>query len=270
MGKSRTNPVSDQQILDTYARTRSAYKTAAELLVGQTTIYRVLAKNNIVATGLEHYRANAAKHDDAQAAEIRRQYEAGALIKTLLADFGGSYYSIKASIRRAGGKLRPNTAPTVKPGEIEQIRAMYTCGVSQQRISLTLGRSQSFVMRAMARAGIKARTRLAGDKHGRWNGGRRMNRSGYWCVWVADSDPMASMRDSSGYVLEHRLVMARSLGRALLTAETVHHIDGERSNNTIGNLQLRQGKHGKGVVMRCRDCGSHNIEHAPLGGPTKG
>lgn len=71
---------------------------------------------------------------------------------------------------------------------------------------------------------------------------------------------------NTGHVLEHRLVMARKLGRPLLRTETVHHIDGDRMNNAPENLQLRQGKHGKHVVMCCLDCGSHNIGHVELEG----
>ncbi len=78
-------------------------------------------------------------------------------------------------------------------------------------------------------------------------------------------DPMAVMRNHHGYVLEHRLVMARKLGRPLLASETVHHIDGNRENNAPENLELRQGKHGKHIVMCCLDCGSRNIGPARLG-----
>lgn len=52
--------------------------------------------------------------------------------------------------------------------------------------------------------------------------------------------------DVQGAILEHRLVMSRALGRALLPTETVHHRNGVRHDNRLENLELRAGQHGMG------------------------
>ena len=44
--------------------------------------------------------------------------------------------------------------------------------------------------------------------------------------------------DSKGYVREHRLIMEKFLGRYLEDGECVHHIDGDKLNNSIENLEL--------------------------------
>jgi len=50
-------------------------------------------------------------------------------------------------------------------------------------------------------------------------------------------------------VQEHRYVMAQILGRPLRQDEQVHHRDGDRSNNTPTNLELRRLHHGNGASI---------------------
>lgn len=65
-------------------------------------------------------------------------------------------------------------------------------------------------------------------------------------------------------ILEHRYVAQQMLGRPLEADETVHHINGIKDDNRPQNLQVRSGRHGKGAVLACGDCGSHNVVHVPI------
>lgn len=58
--------------------------------------------------------------------------------------------------------------------------------------------------------------------------------NGYRAVFAPDH-PNAN---TSGYVLEHRLVMSEALRRALYPDESVHHLNGQRHDNRLENLEL--------------------------------
>lgn len=61
-----------------------------------------------------------------------------------------------------------------------------------------------------------------------------IDKKGYVHVWLPDH-PMAN---STGYVLEHRLIVSRQLGRALRADEHIHHVDENPANNAPENLQV--------------------------------
>mgnify|MGYP001587756592 FL=1 len=85
---------------------------------------------------------------------------------------------------------------------------------------------------------------------------------GYVLLRVPKGTPGA--RGSQPWIPEHRYVMQQSLGRPLDKDETVHHINGDKTDNRLANLQLRQGRHGKGARLVCLDCGSHNVTPVDL------
>lgn len=72
-------------------------------------------------------------------------------------------------------------------------------------------------------------------------------------------------RTKNDYVLEHRVIMENHLGRLLNEDEVVHHINGDKKDNRLDNLEVLSRKehaklHGikqghKMVVLQCPWCG---------------
>jgi DNA-binding CsgD family transcriptional regulator len=195
---------------------------------------------------------------------IAAEYVSGARSGQLAKKYGINRKLVTTIVREKGFPVRNQLDSSGRPQRatdhlLPLVLELRERGLSQAKIGKKLGVSQALIGRMLIAAGKPTREILNGEKASRWNGGQVINPHGYRMIHVAPDHPFASMRIRTGYVLEHRLVMAERLGRALTPFETVHHINGDRTDNRIENLQLRQGKHGRGVVMVCACCGSGNI-----------
>ncbi len=86
--------------------------------------------------------------------------------------------------------------------------------------------------------------KLVGCKNPSWKGGQYITPAGYIRVLLPKASPFYEMAGKNGYIFEHRLVMAQHLGRCLDAQEIVHHKNGMRTNNELGNLELStNGRH---------------------------
>ena len=71
--------------------------------------------------------------------------------------------------------------------------------------------------------------------HPRWNERPSLDSQGYVLLRVGKSHPLASV---AGYAREHDVVMVAAIGRALTKHEMVHHINGDKTDNRLDNLEL--------------------------------
>lgn len=67
-----------------------------------------------------------------------------------------------------------------------------------------------------------------------WGGGRRIDHRGYSMVYA----PEHRRAGSSGYVREHLFIAEAALGHSLPESAVVHHVDGNKLNNSGLNLVI--------------------------------
>lgn len=109
--------------------------------------------------------------------------------------------------------------------------------------------------------------KMTGENNPNWLGGRYKNNRGYWIRTLSSlTDEERELArymtfDSKKFVvLEHRMLMAKKIGRPLYKNEVVHHINGIKADNRLENLQLLIiGTHSMGNLFNgnnvCPNCG---------------
>ena len=132
------------------------------------------------------------------------------------------------------------------PLDTNAVKEMYDSGMTQTEIAKVLGTSQKVIWRHMKNHKMAARTAYKRDqyeeKNSYWRDGRTTTIQGYIHI-RCPNHPRASK--DGNYVPEHVLVMEQHLGRYLKwegtgnkNSEVVHHINGNKQDNRIENLQL--------------------------------
>lgn len=253
MGKPCTVPLSTQKlIVEDYVAGMHYKKIAEKYGVTKRVVERTINRNKVEKRGPILKRVPLDKIDN-----LMELYRSGVKNQNLCKLFDCTEFIIRQTIKDNGGEIKKRGGQIKdNPEIIKQVVSLYEEGNTQTEIGDVCHISQSTVGRI-----LKEWNPDFVELGRKWrSNGRIYNKSGYTLVRLLESDPYYSMVNSGGYVLEHRYVMAQSLGRVLKTEEQIHHIDGNRANNDITNLQLVQGAHGAGQKFVCCNCGSHNIK----------
>ena len=221
-----------------------------------------------------------------QERDIARQYGEGSSLSSLASAYGCSTKAIGAALDRQKVKRKERVAldfiePCFSSEYISDLVARWEAGETPREIATSLRISRAAMLRILRDAVYQKHAGATTEKRSRrqslkgsdvpfpkrtWNHwGETTDGSGYVRVTIAPDDPCFPM-SYGGRIPLHRLVMSRAKRRLLRSDESVHHIDGNPSNNDISNLQLRSTpQHGKGSVWMCGDCGSLDMGYRGLG-----
>lgn len=151
---------------------------------------------------------------------LEKDYKATRSTVKVAKKYGVSKKCILNYMDRFGIERSRRTVP------VDKVKTLAIKGCSAPEIGKILGFSASAISKAGRNNGI-----TIADK---FHKGRILTHNGY-IMLRSLGHPFA---DSKGYVREHRLVMEEHLGRILDPDEIVHHLNGDKTDNRLENLEI--------------------------------
>jgi transposase len=246
MTPSRLSSEQELDVVAEYKRGLSLRDLARRFGVSTRPIQRVLAKHGVQLRPTGRHEQQI---PEAEVEQLRRAYDAGQTMAEIAAASEYPRAAIRRALEATGGiRQRGPGAVGFTDTQRQEIVARFKGGETQVALGSAFDCGATTIVRVLREAGIEAGTHgQVREHHHSWKGGRRVRDDGYVDVRVARDDVIAqAMKRKNGYVSEHRLVMARFLGRPLLPDEEPHHKNGVRSDNRIKNLELASSSHPRG------------------------
>jgi hypothetical protein len=165
-----------------------------------------------------------------------RAYKAGGRLVLLGKPYGYDYKTVRRVLVEEGLTIKPTGSPR-KPlvAPIAKILEWHQSGDSCRQIALRLGTYPNKIADTLRDAGHEPNDGRC--RRGRANPitgtGRLVGPQGYITVLLEPHDYWLKGTRGGNTMLEHRYLMARNLGRPLLRSETVHHKNGDKSDNRL-------------------------------------
>lgn len=246
-----------RQLVAEYTAGASYNQLAAKYGGTDTTIRNAVCRAGVTSRASSETRTLQRRWQPDSEDEVIQLYRDGWSVRDLAYHWGVRTTVVSELLSRLNEPLHRGAHPRFKSiKECVAVADAYATGLSAKELAKQFDCSAPTAINAIKRAG----SAINSTGHPReLKEGRYLAPGGYVYVIGCEEDYKYCAITVDRYLLEHRLVMGRALGRKLTPKETVHHINGKKRDNRLENLQLRQGNHGAGIVMRCNACGSHDV-----------